>query len=606
MAYEPRRWALGLVPLVVLWGVGTAIETGTVETDLANRSADALGANWLAAPELHAAGRDVGVVGAAFAPSGAQSAVEAVLGVTGVRLVDVTGLSLVPEAKPYVWSATRDGANIALAGGASDPGERAAVTQAAKAIAGAKVADGMSFRRGDTGPLGAGAVYALGELAYLSKGAANLSDNVLTLSGEAIDAAGYEKAIAGLHELPSGVTLAKAEIAPPLVAPYVFSASSAGGVVKLTGEAPSIAERDALVAAAAALFPGAKIENALTIARGAPAGDFDAAAKFALAALANLSDGKATLTDASLYISGAARRPGDVEALEKNASSLASGYRVAMADVAPALVHPFVLGIAKSADGVHLTGFAPDAAAHQLLRAGAAKLAAGQPVTDEALEASGLPAGVDFNAVVALAVAELSKLVSGEARLLDANFSLRGVAADDASADQAQAGLAALPSGVTLAEATIARPAPVPAAAASSTPVAADAVPEASGPPLDVDACDAGFKTLLNEAHIEFDTDKSSISASSQMLIRRLAAIALRCQVANIEISGHTDNQGDDALNLGLSKDRADAVVALLVGAGVPAERLTAVGYGSSRPIASNDTEEGRAKNRRIEFSVKP
>jgi len=71
-----------------------------------------------------------------------------------------------------------------------------------------------------------------------------------------------------------------------------------------------------------------------------------------------------------------------------------------------------------------------------------------------------------------------------------------------------------------------------------------------------------------------------------------------------VTVEGHTDSTGSDAYNQKLSERRANAVVKYLVNTvGVPADKLTAVGYGESRPVASNDTEEGRAKNRRVEFS---
>jgi hypothetical protein len=78
-----------------------------------------------------------------------------------------------------------------------------------------------------------------------------------------------------------------------------------------------------------------------------------------------------------------------------------------------------------------------------------------------------------------------------------------------------------------------------------------------------------------------------------------------RCPTVNIEVAGHTDSDGEDAANQALSEKRAQAVADYLVKAGLPANRFTAVGYGSAQPIASNDTEDGKAQNRRIEFTVK-
>ena len=72
----------------------------------------------------------------------------------------------------------------------------------------------------------------------------------------------------------------------------------------------------------------------------------------------------------------------------------------------------------------------------------------------------------------------------------------------------------------------------------------------------------------------------------------------------SIELSGHTDNIGSGADNMKLSDDRAKSVVEYLTGKGISASRLTAKGYGETKPVAANDTEEGRAMNRRVEFVI--
>jgi len=83
-----------------------------------------------------------------------------------------------------------------------------------------------------------------------------------------------------------------------------------------------------------------------------------------------------------------------------------------------------------------------------------------------------------------------------------------------------------------------------------------------------------------------------------------MAGIAANCPNASVSIEGHTDSQGADAYNLNLSEQRAQAVVTYLIDQGVDGTRLSSIGYGESAPIGDNDTPEGRAQNRRIEFNV--
>jgi OOP family OmpA-OmpF porin len=110
---------------------------------------------------------------------------------------------------------------------------------------------------------------------------------------------------------------------------------------------------------------------------------------------------------------------------------------------------------------------------------------------------------------------------------------------------------------------------------------------------------------LLAKGTIRFESGRATIDPDSAGLLDRLIETALRCPTADIEIAGHTDADGEDGFNKTLSEKRAQAVMDYLVKAGLPANRFTPVGYGSTQPVASNDTEEGKAQNRRIEFVVR-
>ena len=123
----------------------------------------------------------------------------------------------------------------------------------------------------------------------------------------------------------------------------------------------------------------------------------------------------------------------------------------------------------------------------------------------------------------------------------------------------------------------------------------------------------AGFKVDAN-CHIieqsvivravDFEFNLSQLTVPAQQTLDEVASALQTQPELHVEIQGHTDSIGSVNYNLNLSQRRAEAVKAYLISKGVSASNLTAKGYGKSKPIASNDTAEGRAQNRRVEFEV--
>lgn len=111
-------------------------------------------------------------------------------------------------------------------------------------------------------------------------------------------------------------------------------------------------------------------------------------------------------------------------------------------------------------------------------------------------------------------------------------------------------------------------------------------------------------KIQINEK-IQFELAKATIKEESHSLLDEVVQVIKdNPRIKKIAIEGHASSDGDDAFNMKLSDDRAKSVRAYLTGHGIAKDRLTAEGFGEEKPIADNETEEGRQKNRRVEFNI--
>lgn len=111
-------------------------------------------------------------------------------------------------------------------------------------------------------------------------------------------------------------------------------------------------------------------------------------------------------------------------------------------------------------------------------------------------------------------------------------------------------------------------------------------------------------KIQINEK-IQFELAKADIKSESHSLLDEVVQVIKdNPQIKKLAIEGHASSDGDDAFNKKLSDDRAKAVREYFTSHGIAKDRLTAEGFGEEKPIASNDTEEGRVENRRVEFNI--
>jgi OOP family OmpA-OmpF porin len=111
-------------------------------------------------------------------------------------------------------------------------------------------------------------------------------------------------------------------------------------------------------------------------------------------------------------------------------------------------------------------------------------------------------------------------------------------------------------------------------------------------------------RMILAQRKIVFEPGETELADPSQPVLQDLRAALLDAPNANIQVEGYTDDSGDEDKNRAISQKRAQAILNWLADHGIPRGRLQAIGYGPDRPLAPNDTVEGRARNRRIEITL--
>lgn len=123
-------------------------------------------------------------------------------------------------------------------------------------------------------------------------------------------------------------------------------------------------------------------------------------------------------------------------------------------------------------------------------------------------------------------------------------------------------------------------------------------------PGAEVERVGDGIKITLGENTVNFNFDSSNLTTTAQGNLDKLATVLANNPDTNINIFGYTDSKGADSYNMNLSQKRADAVKSYLAMKGVTSSRMITLGRGEMDPIATNDTDTGRAQNRRVEFAI--
>ena len=516
-----------------------------------------------------------------------------------------------PVVKPHVWSASRAGDLLTLAGHV--PNDRIAADLLAAARDGAsklRVVDDAEPGEGEAEGWAGAAVAVVRTLAELEEGFAELRDAGLTLTGLAESDAAATAARGHLRQAVPGAFKVSAQIrvrAPviPLVAPHITTVDLDAGALALSGHVPTPEAHQALLAHAAARLPAAPVRDSLQLGAGQQPG-WQKCIEAGLDAVARLGNGRARLVDRKLEVSGRTR-------LEELAQSLPETLRGSVGAECETQARialepppePVLQWSAALADGeLVLSGeIAGEETRGTLVRA-AGELLAGARLTDRMSVVA--QASQMWTRTARQGLALLARLRRGEARIDGPLLAISGEAADEAAQLAIRQALQQLPTGYRGSETVVVR-AEQPPAPAVPVPMTSAIEPRASAEAarkVEVDVCQDMLGTIMRAGSIEFERGSAELDAESLPTLQRLAEVAAKCAKVRIEIAGHTDIEGDPRHNQRLSQRRAQAVVDYLSDAGVPGVRMHAIGFGFSRPLAPNTTQDNKARNRRIEFRV--
>jgi outer membrane protein OmpA-like peptidoglycan-associated protein len=496
-----------------------------------------------------------------------------------------------PVARPFIWAAKRGGAGVTISGFTPSDDDREKLAARAKSLFGnIAISDRTDIADGAPEGWRKAVSVALDQLAQLRTGETLFSDKDLTFSGEAADEQTASAVRRTLKlDVPQNFKIVD-QIRfprPELITPdagYVMGIVNNGSALEVIGMVPSEAAKAALVDAVKARFPGREVVDKAQVAPGAPEG-WQQCVVAGLASLPKLKTGKSILTNRKLEVSGqtddyvaSQSVPGDVKAAAGQTCDAITSIAFTGQMKADLTWHAM-----REPNGmVTLEGEAPDEASRQRLVEMAQQIYAGSSVTDGMKIVGATPE--PWLSAAHLGLEQLARLRSGDVSLAAKSMTIKGAAESDQVANDIRSALSTdLPPGFK----------------------GSDQIAVMSADEKAADSCQTLMRQRSAKGTINFERAKADLTPDSSQTLRDLAQIANACPTFSIQIEGHTDAEGTDERNQRLSDRRARSVADFLAQNGVVGRRLTTVGYGATRPIADNSTPEGRAKNRRIEFTVR-
>jgi len=596
------RWLWGIIPVAILSWVAIQAERPRIEqalTEAAGAQMVRSGASWA---QVTFQGRDAVLSGKAWDEADTEAALDLLRKQHGVRVVD-NKAALVEKPETYVWSASRRQQRIRLSGFVPTAAMRRDILGVAKAtFPGFEVVDRMALARG-VPPADAwlgGISFGLTQLAGMRRGEVRLDNLTLSIVGEADDHAALRAIRQAANNPPKDIKINLNQLGGPAISPYVWTAQVADGKFDLAGYFPDETMQEQLVAAAKTVARDGAVADQMQRGSGAPA-DWSRATQAAVRALAKLESGAAELRDATLLVSG-------VSADEAGAEAARSLLR---SDVPASIKLTEQIRLREPRKPAVEESPRPSEPAKPLAKA---EVPAEAPAKPEAVATAETPAKVEAPAkaetpakVEAPAKAETPAKVEAPAKA-ETPAKVEAPAKAETPAKSETPPRPETPAKAEVPAKSETPVQPEPKVEAPSAPKSA----EPATPLVETKAqivargCQATLTEVIQSGHILFESASAELDNASATTLAKVAAAIKSCPDVIVQIEGHTDDEGTQRNNQTLSLQRARSVLDYLVKAGVNAEQLEPVGFGKTRPMVANKSDEARAKNRRIEFVVRP
>ncbi|NHF72169.1 OmpA family protein [Paracoccus xiamenensis] len=429
--------------------------------------------------------------------------------------------------------------------------------------------------------------FAMRAADMLDQGTISVTPGAVRIQANAHDPEDKTRLEAALRNAaPEGISLSATVTAPlPVIAPYQlrFVRGAEGGVLEICAADSSDARDSILTAATQAGAPDS--ECALGI--GAPTG-WAQVAGAALAAMQDLGTGTLVITDRSIQITAPADLPPPelTRQMDQLAAQLPTGWTLnaSLAEAAPEDGPASFTAAIDTGGQASIAGVVPDDTMRQTVQSLArAQLGPteGELKLDPALRegwALRVMAGLDAMGVVD----------EGRLEVTQDLIRLNGVSGDPLAPEKAIAALSMR----------------LGAGADYALTLAYDRYRDPNIAQPDAANCVDRLNGAMLQSEIGFEPGGARIAGDIAPVLDKMRPILAECGDYRMELAGHTDAQGSDVSNLALSRDRANTVLEAMRTAGLSVQNMVAAGYGETRPIAENDTQEGRDANRRIEVTL--